>query len=427
MLGEFPPHYSAFEKISGAHSPTRSQSLASNTTILSHGGSAQDGIDTTDGSENESWGLRATVQGVPESSPCAAPLLTSPRRRTMPPKCNHLDNEPFVADASPRRKGLHRNPYAGSPGLAASFAVSPQDSPQRLPPHITAVLDAAVANLCKAEAQEASELLAAPPGLDVPYTVDAPPGLRPPPGLEAPPGLEDFAQQPCARCETPPHPADRYGFPASIVPSPYRASDDGTPYESPMKQRASPFLCPPGLGSPWSPQAPTACWDAMPMRLHDVTRQTPAGSSPAFFSTTPMSPLQMTPVPPQPSTWGPSTSPPMSPQKTPIPPQPATWGAASPVPPQPASWGGPGSPIPAQPMSWGGMAMPPCPPPAWPAPRSLETGSPQTMWIDEVQDIPDALLGSCQKPLKVYMEQIECEVLALDPCFPATKQVPQWF
>lgn len=43
------------------------------------------------------------------------------------------------------------------------------------------------------------------------------------------------------------------------------------------------------------------------------------------------------------------------------------------------------------------------------------------------QDMSEAIPVNCNKPLKVYTEGIESEVLALDRWQPAKKHVPEWY
>jgi len=42
------------------------------------------------------------------------------------------------------------------------------------------------------------------------------------------------------------------------------------------------------------------------------------------------------------------------------------------------------------------------------------------------QDMREAMPGVCSKPLKVFMEHLECEVMTLDTGYPARKGVPEW-
>lgn len=421
MLAEFPPSYPTFDKETGTYSPKRSQSLASNTT-----GSAQDCHEITDGSENESWSQWGISAGdgdlgiAPQAAQqyeafCPPPLLAAARRRSLPLRCNldseslfadhssspvrpkgnsgsfsgdhpssplrrkcDLDSECYVADhsSSPvRRKGTRR-----STGSVFNFAAS-QESPQCLPPHITAALDAAVAALDAAEVIEAPPGLSAPPGLDMP--------IRPPPGLEAPPGLEDYvamqdpSRVPPVRYQTPP-PSQR--LPASTMASPQRSH---------LMQQRSPFSTP---AEPWSPAFETTAHMTSPWRstanypVAGPPHYAQSGHSPTFLSTSPALPVSSQPpacIPPQPPMWHAGASP-VSPQATtPVPPQPATWGPISPVPPHPATWGsGPASPVPVLPATWDGV--PPCPPPAWPAPRCMEATCSDSQWTD--MDMPQGLL-----------------------------------
>jgi len=244
--------------------------------------------------------------------------------------------------------------------------------PQPLSPRIAAILNAAGVAL---------DLGASP--------------VRPPPGLEEHPGLQEPKRTPPTRYQTPP-PMKR---PTSLL-------------TSPLDQYTSLFQSPHAhIASPCSPQAlhgvsPAAWAPTSPTRR--------AGSSPAIFSTVPVAPAPPTaPVPPlQPPTW------PASPAA-----QAPAWGAGlAPLafsqlaPPPPPTWE-------AGLSAWAGV--PSCPPPSWPAPISLEVSSPGTLWLNE--DMPEAIPGRWQKPLKVYMEHIDCEVLAIDPCTPAKKPVPNWF
>merc|ERR1719287_357689 len=106
---------------------------------------------------------------------------------------------------------------------------------------------------------------------------------------------------------------------------------------------------------------------------------------------------------------------------SPVPPKPDTWGPVSPVPAHPPTWGGLSAPPPlTQPASWG--AVPTCPPPQWTPRCPEEDSSPPTAWIN--QDLAEAISGSCSKPLKVFMDTVECEVPTLDRWQPAKKPVP---
>lgn len=267
-----------------------------------------------------------------------------------------------------------------------------EEPPQPLSPRIAAILNAAVVAL---------DLRASP--------------VRPPPGLDERPAL----QEPQGTPPTPP-PMER---PTSMIASPL--DQYVSLYQSPPAHIASP--CSPqahhGVFPPaWAPNSPTrragsspATFDAPAWAPTSPTLRT--GGSPAIFSTVPVAPpLPTAPLPPlQPPTW------PASPAA-----QAPAWGVG----PAPLALSQLGTSMPPPPPTWGAglstwAGVPSCPPPSWPAPRSLEVSSPGTIWLNE--DMPEAIPGRWQKPLKVYMEHIECEVLAVDPCTPAKKLVPDWF
>jgi len=239
-----------------------------------------------------------------------------------------------------------------------------------------------------------------------------------------------------------PHPLEFLGSPL--------LDQFASPCQSPLDQFLTPFSPPVNLAS-WSPPNVSI-----------------GGASPGIFSTTPIAPQSGTPVPPPPATWGSpftgmgplSSAPPQHAAQrigsgSPVPPPPATWapgaqsiGLVSPVPPPPATWGtAPASPAPSLPASWGFAptspaphlpapsqfataqtaiwgGMPSCPPPSWPAPESLEGPFTNAIWMD--QDMREAMPGVCSKPLKVFMEHLECEVMTLDTGYPARKGVPEW-
>jgi len=259
--------------------------------------------------------------------------------------------------------------------------------PQPLSPRIAAILNAAGVAL---------DLGASP--------------VRPPPGLEEHPGLQEPQRTPPTRYQTPP-PMER---PASML-------------ASPLDQYTSLFQSPHvHIASPCSPQAlhavsPPAWTPSSPTRRAGIRAPTSpaprAGSSPAIFSTVPVAPAPPTaPLPPlQPPTW------PASPAA-----QAPAWGVG----PAPLAFSQLGTSAPPPPPTWGpGLSpwagVPSCPPPSWPAPISLEVSSPGTLWLNE--DTLEASPGRWQKPLKVYMEHTDCEALAIDPCTPAKKHVPNWF
>jgi len=478
------------EKNSGMYSPTRSHSLASNTT------SAQDTLDTTDFSENETWGNRAgdadngyaasgqRQQRFEAFSP--QPLLAGGKElltgkdllamlqedSPVKPRGGMVD---YSQSPSPRRKGT-RGRKSGC-GMLNDFA-SPQGLGQSpLPAHIKAALDAASVQL------DSPKKIRAPPGLEG-LELQPPPEVQPqmcmPPGLDfGASGLQDPPRAPptATRCQTPPPSERRHtnimSSPCGHSPvrqgiSPYHGTLDASPYSSQP---------PAHIASLWSTSPETACYSS-PQK---AVRKSPEAASPSIFSTTPVPNQSGTPVPqkpatwgnglmpsmppppltpPQPASWGGGLVPPVPPQQamwhagpgspvppqpsswgspmplppatwgtgsgSPLPTQPATWGAgptspmlallgtdpASPMPPQPATWGGSpvlatlgagsGSPVPPQPATWGGV--PSCPPPAWPAPRSLEAQAPDTIWMDE--DVMEGPPGLSKL---------------------AKKHVPQWF
>jgi len=455
LLVEFPPGLDA--KKSWPYSPTRSSSLASATT-------AQDAFDTTDSSS------AASADERPQWSP--PPLLAgtrSPGRRRKsdawsPPGLDFVKS-PGPAFASPN-SGLGQQ-QGSAPSLDAD---------------VIAVLDAAAAKLPPSRLPPGLEM---PPGLegcatgleDPPLPVRRTRCQTPPPSLAR---SNIMATSPCPAQHTSPQcaPFDQ----SSPSPCGHLIA---SPWRSPGGQQATSsnfFSTTPVPAQSFSP-VPPASWGAAPITPVPPPPPTwaagagsPVPPQPAMWGAGPGSPVPPlpatwggSPVPPQPATWGsgpgspdlaamwsngPASPAPARPPTfstspgSPMPLQPAMWstGPSSP-PPQSTAWGagpsspgpplwsaGPGSPIPPPPMwaaesispSKGQRGQPLCPPPAAPAPRSLEVLSPDTAWLKE--DVSEVLPGHRAKPLKVYIENadLECEVTALDPCMPAKKSVPEW-
>lgn len=265
-----------------------------------------------------------------------------------------------------------------------------QEPPQPLSPRIAAILNAAVFAL---------DLGASP--------------VRPPPGLDERPGLQEPQRTPPTRYQTPP-PVER---PKSMLAS--HLDQYTSLFQNPAAHIASP--CSPqalhGVSpTAWAPNSPTRRAGSSPGTF-DALAWVPTSPRAAIFSTVPVAPPPpAAPLPPlQPQAW------PVSPAA-----QAPAWGVGL----APLAFSQLGTSAPPPPPLWGAglstwAGVPSCPPPSWPAPISLEVSSPGTLWLNE--DTLEANPGHWHKPLKVYMEHIECDVLAIDPCTPAKKHVPDWF